>query len=387
MQLSKSQSSNASISEVTLVTDRTTLGGNDTVDWSVLGPLDTPIGPGTLANILPNNFSVTSENGLGLNVDIPPAAASEITPPFVFQSLADGIETNFGNEDFVLLTGLRPGPPPALGNPGPLTITFDRPVFGVGSQVAVDDIPGFTAFVSAFDNNDTLIGNFSLPGTSSLELDDSAIFLGVKSDIPNISKLVFSSSETESAIGINDLSILSVNFVALTGENLGESGEYFGTDGQDEISLVSTVPASIFGKRQNDRIIGNEANDIISGGKGFDVLIGNGGDDVLSGDRGIDLLIGGTGNDTFVLAGGTVESNLVINSDVILGYVAGEDRIIVEGLSAENIQITPITTEEFEQLVTGVLFQGGVKIEAIATGEVLGFVENNLNLTVDQLSF
>lgn len=387
MQLSKSQSSESSISEIALVTDSTTLGGNDKVDWSVLGPLETPIGPGALTNILPNNFSIASENGLGLNVDIPPTTTPGITPPLVFQTLPDGIETNFANEDFVLFTGLLPGPPPALGNPGPLTVSFDRPVFGAGTQIAVDDIPEFTAFVSAFDNNDALIANFSLPGSSSLALDNSAIFLGVKSEIPNISKLVFSSSETESAIGINDLSILSVNFVALTGENLGPAGEYFGTDGEDEISLVSAVPASIFGKRQNDRIIGNEANDIVSGGKGFDVLIGNGGDDVLSGERGIDLLIGGTGNDTFFLSGGTVESNLVINSEIIRDYIPGEDRIIVEGVSAENIQISPITTEEFEEVVTGVSFQGGVKIEAIATGEVLGFVENNLDLTVDALNF
>lgn len=74
---------------------------------------------------------------------------------------------------------------------------------------------------------------------------------------------------------------------------------------------------------------------------------------------------------------------------IIRDYFAGEDAILVERVSVENIQISSITTEEFEQLVTDVfpVFQGGSKIEAIATGEILGFVENNFDLTVEQLNF
>jgi hypothetical protein len=187
---------------LTFVSDRAALGGTDRVDWSILGPVPPPF------QVLPNFFSVTSEQGLGINVSIPPAAAPGVTPPLLFQTLpSPGIPTNFASGDFILFTGLRPGPPPAVGNPGPLTITFDRPVAAAGTQIAVDDTFLFTALISAFDSNNNLLGSFSRQGTSSLALDNSAQFLGVRSDAANISRLVYSSSEGSRALGINALSI------------------------------------------------------------------------------------------------------------------------------------------------------------------------------------
>jgi hypothetical protein len=110
---------------------------------------------------------------------IPPATTPGVTPPLLFQTLASpGIPTSFASGDFILFTGLRPGPPPAVGNPGPLTITFDPPVAAAGTQ-----------------------------RTSSLALDNSAQFLGVRSDAANISRLVYSSPEGSRALGINALSI------------------------------------------------------------------------------------------------------------------------------------------------------------------------------------
>lgn len=47
----------------------------------------------------------------------------------------------------------------------------------------------------------------------------------------------------------------------------------------------------------DDRIIGNEADNDLSGGLGNDVLIGRGGDDTLDGEDGRDSLYGGDGND------------------------------------------------------------------------------------------
>jgi hypothetical protein len=187
---------------LTFVSDRAALGGTDRLDWSILGPFQPPF------QVLPNSFSVTSEQGLGINVSIPSAAAPGVTSPLLFQTLpSPGIPTNFASGDFILFTGLRPGPPPAVGNPGPLTITFDRPVAAAGTQIAVDDTFLFTALISAFDSNNNLLGSFSRQGTSSLALDNSAQFLGVRSDAANISRIVYSSSEGERALGINALSI------------------------------------------------------------------------------------------------------------------------------------------------------------------------------------
>jgi hypothetical protein len=195
---------------IALVTQRDELQANDTIDWGNLG-FGTPIDliPGTIFNSLPNSFQTTSENGLDLGVDIPMASNPRITPPFVFQ-VSPNLPVNFGNGDFILFTGLDPTEFPAPGNPGPITITFNTPVQGAGAQIAVDDTLAFTVFVSAFDDNNNLLGNFSIPGTAATVIDNSAAFLGVSSDSANISKLVFSSSEPNRALGINSLSISSV---------------------------------------------------------------------------------------------------------------------------------------------------------------------------------
>ncbi len=198
------------------ITERTALGENDQLDWSSLGQVFNPFAPDPTA-FLPNTFSATSESGLALTVDIPISSNPEITPPFVFPSSLPpvGIPTNFADGDFVLFTGFiptQPGVPfiPAIGNPGPINIMFETPVKAAGTQFAVDDTSEFTAFISAFDEADTILGTFSLDGTSSLALDNSAVFLGVSSDIANISKLSLSSSESERALGINSFSIVTI---------------------------------------------------------------------------------------------------------------------------------------------------------------------------------
>ncbi|MDY6781676.1 MAG: hypothetical protein SW833_03835 [Cyanobacteriota bacterium] len=202
--IASSQSARA----LSFFTERSAFNSNDRVDWSSLGPVLTP--PPDPSDFLPFSFSATSQKGLNLDVDIPfPPLTSGITPPFVFQTLPSptGIPTNFAPGDFILFTGLQPGIFPAPGNPGPLTITFEQPVFGAGTQIAVDDTPLFTGFISAFDKDDNLLGEFSAEGTSSLALDNSALFLGVRNDIPNISKIVLRSSAPNRAVGINQLSI------------------------------------------------------------------------------------------------------------------------------------------------------------------------------------
>ena len=108
----------------------------------------------------------------------------------------------------MLFTGLKPGPAPAIGNPGPLTITFNSPVSAVGTQIATDDATTpYSVNIFAYDLSNTLLGNFTIGATSSLSLDNTAQFLGVRSDVANISKIVYSSSESNRGFGINALSI------------------------------------------------------------------------------------------------------------------------------------------------------------------------------------
>ncbi|MGI2903134.1 hypothetical protein [Tolypothrix sp. VBCCA 56010] len=191
------------VKAITFVTDRTALKSNDQVDWSSLGETN-PF------NFLLNSFSATSQRGLSLNVDIPLPKAG-VSAPFVFQTLpAPGIATDFASGDYILLTGAKPNPP-LDGNPGPLSITFDKPVKSAGTQLAVAfDLNPYKAFVSAFDDANQELGTFSLDAVSSLALDNSAVFLGVSSDIANIKRLVFSSSVSNRPFGINKLSFAAV---------------------------------------------------------------------------------------------------------------------------------------------------------------------------------
>ncbi len=195
----------------TLVTNRAALGGNDQINWSSLGKVFNPLAPNPTV-FLSNSFSAVSPKGEQVNVQIPATQTSGITPPLVFVTTAppQGIPTNFANGDYVLLTGLNPGVNPSPGNPGPITITFNTPVKAAGTQVAVDDTLNFTAFVSAYDKAGNLLGSFQAPGNSSVALNNSAIFLGVSSDTPNIAQLVYSSSISNRALGINTLSIATV---------------------------------------------------------------------------------------------------------------------------------------------------------------------------------
>jgi hypothetical protein len=192
---------------VSLVTNRADLNANDSIDWSSLGKVLNPFNP-NFADFLGFSFSGTSAGGLGLDVDINPINPP-ITPPFVFKTapIPQGIPTNFANGDFLLFTGLQFGLFPAPGNPGPISISFAQPVRAAGAQIAVDDEPNFVGTIKAFDINDNLLDSFSVNGTSSKALDNSAIFLGVKSALAEISRIEFSSDFNNRAIGINTLSI------------------------------------------------------------------------------------------------------------------------------------------------------------------------------------
>ncbi|MEH2075457.1 MAG: hypothetical protein V7K57_13850 [Nostoc sp.] len=204
-----------------LVTERAVLGGNDLVNWGSLGKVFNPSAP-DFSVFLPNSFSATSQGGLGLDINIAPTNNPRVTPPFVFQTLpSPGIRSNFAPGDFILFGGIDPTGfiplPPGTPDPGthgngePLTISFAQPVIGAGTQIAIDTSKlKVETFLNAFDSNNNLLGSFSVPNISSLALDNSAVFLGIRSDTPNISRLVFSSSAPQFGLAINQVSILAV---------------------------------------------------------------------------------------------------------------------------------------------------------------------------------
>lgn len=71
----------------------------------------------------------------------------------------------------------------------------------------------------------------------------------------------------------------------------------------------------------NDRLIGTELSDRISGGKGNDTLLGLEGNDILDGGAGIDSMVGGAGNDTY-----SVDA---LGDDIVEGESEGTDTALI----------------------------------------------------------
>ena len=85
----------------------------------------------------------------------------------------------------------------------------------------------------------------------------------------------------------------------------------------DYSSTVHEIDASALSKAVN--IAGNDADNLITGGKGADTLNGGAGDDTL---------IGGAGNDVFVYSEG---------DDVIMDYTAGKDKIKISKIESYSV--------------------------------------------------
>ncbi|MGK7932361.1 MAG: hypothetical protein AB4041_13150 [Microcystaceae cyanobacterium] len=204
-----------SVVALTLVESREALGKNDFILWDELGIFNPFEVPPDVTKFLSFNFDINSQSGKKINVNIDnidSPSDAVVSPPFVFRTDTppDGVEANFGLGDAVLFTGLDSSQFPAPGNPGPITLTFNKSVRAVGTQIAVDDTFNFTIFADIYDKQNTLLQTFSLPGTSSTTIDNSAVFLGVKSDIPNIHRVVYRSDISNRAFGINQVDLVSV---------------------------------------------------------------------------------------------------------------------------------------------------------------------------------
>ncbi|MEG3858735.1 calcium-binding protein [Microcoleus sp. herbarium12] len=99
----------------------------------------------------------------------------------------------------------------------------------------------------------------------------------------------------------------------------------WGLDGNDTIGGSSDSNERLLGNNGNDVIGGGGGNDIIYGGKDNDILDGNEGNDVVRGDSGNDLIFGGPGND--ILRGGQGDDDLEGNDGN--DFLAGDRGIDV----------------------------------------------------------
>lgn len=153
---------------LTGVTVRT---GNDSADWSQLGPDGTSVS---------SPFTLQSAGGVGITGSF--AGGGDA---LVVQQDVDWIG-NFGTGDNVLWSTF-PGQ-------GPLILVFSTGLFQAGLQIQADFQGPFTATIDAY-NGATWLGSFSEAGFSNANQDNSAIYLGIR-DLTgaNINKIVIGMS-------------------------------------------------------------------------------------------------------------------------------------------------------------------------------------------------
>lgn len=71
--------------------------------------------------------------------------------------------------------------------------------------------------------------------------------------------------------------------------------------GVERLILTGTGNIDGSGNSADNRLTGNDGNNVLKGGSGLDTLYGNGGNDRLDGGTGADTMKGGAGNDTYVV--------------------------------------------------------------------------------------
>jgi Ca2+-binding RTX toxin-like protein len=135
-----------------------------------------------------------------------------------------------------------------------------------------------------------------------------------------------------------------------------------GNDGNDVVR----------GDSGNDVIFGGFGNDILRGGQGDDDLDGNEGNDFIAGDRGIDVLTGGLGADIFVLRSN--DEFGVNGADVITDFNFDEsDRIgLTDGLTELDLIFDDDNLIAYDN--DGII--NDMVIENRITGQILGIVLN-----------
>jgi MYXO-CTERM domain-containing protein len=151
-----------------LVTNEAGITPNGTINWSSAGPN---------FGVLGNPITVPVSGIPGLQ-----AVVSQASGLMERRDQGTGFPGNFGPGEPLLFTN----------NGGPVTLNFNNPVQGFGSQIQSGLYGAFTAQIQAFDSSNTLLGSFTENGASNGNGDDSAIFIGVLSTATDISKVIMS---------------------------------------------------------------------------------------------------------------------------------------------------------------------------------------------------
>ncbi|MES2961494.1 MAG: tandem-95 repeat protein [Pseudomonadota bacterium] len=170
--------------------------------------------------------------------------------------------------------------------------------------------------------------NYTLPTNSFIDADKDALTYSAKladgSDLPSWLKFDYV-TKTFSGISPSGVaSLLSIKVIASDG-SLDASQSF-------SLNITSNV---INGTVKNETLNGTALNDEIYGNDGIDNIKGNAGNDLIIGGKGADVLLGGAGNDQFIFK--NLTDSTINESDLILDFIKGEDKINLSGLGFHDI--------------------------------------------------
>jgi hypothetical protein len=145
---------------------------DDLIDWQVVGK--------ALIS-LPTTFLMSSYCGVEIQVSVASGSSLRLdqTPE---------IPAGFDIGDALLFTG--------FGNPGPLTIVFEKSIFGASTKIQADTVkyPEYFVSIEAFDNLDRSLGKVKLAARSQKE-GGGIIPLNLFDGKGRIKKLVLNAKE------------------------------------------------------------------------------------------------------------------------------------------------------------------------------------------------
>ncbi|NJL61608.1 MAG: PEP-CTERM sorting domain-containing protein [Methylacidiphilales bacterium] len=145
---------------------------DDLIDWQVLGKALTS---------LQTTFLMASYRGVEIQISV---ASGYLLRLDQTPEIAAGFELG----DALLFTG--------FGNPGPLAIVFETPIFGATTQIQADTVkyPEYLVSIEAFDRLDKSLGKVNLAARSQRE-GGGVIPLSLFDSKGRIKKLVLNSKE------------------------------------------------------------------------------------------------------------------------------------------------------------------------------------------------
>ncbi len=257
------------------------------------------------------------------------------------------------------------------------------------ASILVSNFPLADAQMGALDLSTGAAGLDSSTGTGASAssilpifpiLDGTGIGNGtIRSIIKNLAGFLKSSRDLVESRPLDDIKQSKCIAEGLTGgDGIKERGRLIiGTNCNDKIKgnnkdeIIYTLAGTdkvfakggndiIYGGSGTDRLYGEKGDDIINAGAGGNLLDGGPGNDVLAGGVGNDLMVGGKGNDQIlaglgssIMEGGTgsntFDCGVAPGKSIVLDYnpdngdtISGECKIVNNvGLSTPDVKITP----------------------------------------------